>query len=249
MNKKPQKLDENLLTRIVNKYNVKDLDSLTSLFKQFKKQVIERILSEEINDNLGYDKHSKENKNRTNRRNGTYSKNIIDSNGSNININVPRDRENQYEPLLIPKGIRRFPNFDDKVISLYARGMTNKEIQGHLEELYQTEISTDLISKITDTVIEEVNQWQNRPLDKPYPILFLDCIHVKSRENNLIINKAVYLAIGINMEGKKQLLGIWISKNEGSKFWIQVCTELKSRGLEEIYISCVDGLKGFPEAT
>jgi len=151
-------------------------------------------------------------------------------------------------PVTLPKGIRRFNGFDDKVISLYARGMTMSEIQGHLEEIYQTEISKDLISTITDGVIDEVTRWQNRPLDSVYPILYLDCIHVKSRDNNIVINKAVYLAIAVNLDGKKELLGIWVGKNEGSKFWMQVVTELKNRGVEQIYVACVDGLKGFPEA-
>ena len=161
---------------------------------------------------------------------------------------MPRDREGEFAPQLVPKGVRRFSGFDDKVISLYARGMTMSEIQGHLEEIYQTEISKDLISTITDGVIDEVTKWQNRSLDSVYPILYLDCINVKSRDNNTIINKAAYLALAVTMEGKKELLGIWIGKNEGSKFWMQVVTELKNRGVEQIYVACVDGLKGFPEA-
>ncbi|MCP5374868.1 MAG: IS256 family transposase [Rickettsiaceae bacterium] len=183
-----------------------------------------------------------------NRRNGSYEKTIIDENGNQLTVDVPRDREGEFTPQLLPKGVRRFNGFDDKVISLYARGMSMSEIQGHLEEIYQTEISKDLISTITDGVIDEVTRWQNRPLDSVYPILYLDCIHVKSRDNNIVINKAVYLAIAVNIEGKKELLGIWIGKNEGSKFWMQIITELKNRGVEQIYVACVDGLKGFPEA-
>ena len=163
-------------------------------------------------------------------------------------IEVPRDRDGEYEPQLVPKGIRRFKGFDEQVISLYSRGMTVGEIQEHIKEIYQTEVSKDLISTVTDGVIEEVNSWQTRLLDSVYPILYLDCIHVKARDNHTVINKAVYLAIGVNMEGKKELLGIWISKNEGAKFWMQVVTELKNRGVEKIYVACVDGLKGFTEA-
>nr|WP_284346808.1 IS256 family transposase [Rickettsia endosymbiont of Oedothorax gibbosus] len=148
----------------------------------------------------------------------------------------------------MPKGLRRFNGFDEKVISLYGRGMTVSEIRGHLEEIYQTDVSGDLISTITDGVIEEVTRWQNRCLDRVYPILYLDCIYVKSRDNHIVINKAVYLALAVNIEGKKELLGIWIGKNEGAKFWMQVVTELKNRGIEQIYVACVDGLKGFPEA-
>ena len=163
-------------------------------------------------------------------------------------IEVPRDREGEYDPQFIPKGIRRFKGFDDQVISLYGRGMTVGEIQEHIKEIYETEVSKDLISTVTDGVIEEVNSWQTRPLEGVYPILYLDCIHVKSRDNHTIINKAVYLAIGVNMEGRKELLGIWIGKNEGAKFWMQVVTELKNRGVSKIYVACVDGLKGFTEA-
>jgi putative transposase len=209
---------------------------------------VERVLESELEHDLGYYKHSKIVKTDNNRRNGSYEKTIIDDDGHQISIDVPRDRDGEFEPQLIPKGVRRFSGFDDKVISLYARGMTVSEIQGHLEEIYQTSISKDLISTVTDGVIEEVTTWQNRSLDDVYPILYLDCIYVKGRDNHSVINKAVYLAIAVNIEGKKELLGIWIGKNEGSKFWMQVVTELKNRGVKQIYVACVDGLKGFPEA-
>ncbi|WP_341758444.1 IS256 family transposase [Candidatus Tisiphia endosymbiont of Ditula angustiorana] len=195
-----------------------------------------------------HSKHSKVEKVDNNRRNGSYEKTVIDDDGRKLTLEVPRDREGEYNPQLIPKGLRRFNGFDEKVISLYGRGMTVSEIRGHLEEIYQTEVSSDLISTITDGVLEEVTRWQNRCLDRIYPILYLDCIYVKSRDNHIVINKAVYLAIAVNIEGKKELLGIWIGKNEGSKFWMQVVTELKNRGVEQIYVACVDGLKGFPEA-
>lgn len=218
------------------------------LFNQLKKQIVEKMLSSELDHEPGYSKHSKEAKDESNRRNGVYEKTIIDEEGHQIRVEVPRDREGAYEPKLIPKGVRRFSGFDDKVISLYSRGMTMSEIQGHLEEVYHTSVSKELISTVTDGVMEEVIKWQNRSLDRVYPILYLDCIHVKSRDNHTIINKAVYLAIAVNMEGKKELLGIWVGKNEGSKFWMQVVTELKNRGVQHIYVACVDGLKGFPEA-
>lgn len=243
INKIPEKLISDLLGHI---------DEQTILsgegLKQLKKQVIERILNSERDHELGYSKHSKKSKETNNRRNGKYSKTILDEEGEKIQIDIPRDREGKYIPHLIPKGVRRFKGFDEKVISLYSRGMTVREIRDHVEEIYQTEVSPELISTITEGVLEEVSSWQNRPLSSIYPVLFLDCIHVKSRDNHTIINKAVYLVIGINMEGKKELLGIWISKNEGSKFWMQVISELKSRGVEQIYVACVDGLKGFPEA-
>ena len=260
MSKKTKKIDQqidsinhiNLTNKIVeellSKANTGEIFGKDGLFQQLKKQIVERVLASELEHDLGYSKHSKVPKIDNNRRNGSYEKTIIDENGSQITVDVPRDREGEFSPQLLPKGIRRFNGFDDKVISLYARGMTMSEIQGHLEEIYQTEISKDLISTITDGVIDEVTRWQNRPLDSVYPILYLDCIHVKSRDNNIVINKAVYLAIAVNIDGKKELLGIWVGKNEGSKFWMQVVTELKNRGVEQIYVACVDGLKGFPEA-
>ncbi len=233
---------------LMSKANPSEIFGKDGLFQQLKKQLVEKILESEIDHELGYSKHSKILKSDTNRRNGQYEKTIIDDTGQKITIDVPRDREGEFSPQLIPKGVRRFNGFDDQVISLYARGMTFSEIQGHLEDLYQTEISKDLISTITDGILDEVTKWQNRPLDSIYPILYLDCIHVKARDNAIVINKAVYLAIAVNVEGKKELLGIWIGKNEGSKFWMQVINELKNRGIEQIYVACVDGLKGFPEA-
>ena len=260
MSKKAKRIDQeidsinqiNLTNKIVeellSKADPKELFGRDGLFQKLKKQIVERVLASELEHDLGYSKHSKAPKMDNNRRNGSYEKTIIDENGNQLTVEVPRDREGEFTPQLLPKGVRRFNGFDDKVISLYARGMSMSEIQGHLEEIYQTEISKDLISTITDGVIDEVTRWQNRPLDSIYPILYLDCIHVKSRDNNIVINKAVYLAIAINIEGKKELLGIWIGKNEGSKFWMQIITELKNRGIEQIYVACVDGLKGFPEA-
>ena len=241
-------LTNKLVEEILSKSNPSELFGKDGVFQQLKKQIVEKILASELEHDLGYSKHSKLPKADNNRRNGSYEKTIIDENGSQIRVAVPRDREGEFVPQLLPKGVRRFNGFDDKVISLYARGMSMSEIQGHLEEIYQTEISKDLISTITDGVIDEVTIWQNRPLDSVYPILYLDCIHVKSRDNNIVINKAVYLAIAVNITGKKELLGIWVGKNEGSKFWMQVVTELKNRGVEQIYVACVDGLKGFPEA-
>ena len=241
-------LTNKIVEELLSKANPGEIFGKDGLFQQLKKQIVERVLASELEHDLGYSKHSKVPKIDNNRRNGSYEKTIIDENGSQIRVDVPRDREGEFSPQLLPKGIRRFNGFDDKVISLYARGMTMSEIQGHLEEIYQTEISKDLISTITDGVIDEVTRWQNRPLDSVYPILYLDCIHVKSRDNNIVINKAVYLAIAVNIDGKKELLGIWVGKNEGSKFWMQVVTELKNRGVEQIYVACVDGLKGFPEA-
>ena len=245
---KDNNISNNLVEELLSKADPSKLFGKEGLFQQLKKQIVEKILESELEHELGYSKHSKMLKVDNNRRNGSYEKTIIDDDGRKVTLEVPRDREGEFVPKLIPKGLRRFSGFDDKVISLYGRGMTVSEIRGHLEEIYQTEVSGDLISTITDGVIDEVTRWQNRGLDKVYPILYLDCIHVKSRDNQVVINKAVYLAIAVNMEGKKELLGIWVGKNEGAKFWMQVVTELKNRGVEQIYVACVDGLKGFPEA-
>lgn len=234
-----------LVDELLSQVDPSEILSKDGLFSKLKKQLVERVLQSELEHELGYNKHSKTEKRSSNRRNGSYNKTIIDNEGNKLRLEVPRDRDSEYEPQLIPKGVRRFKGFDDQVISLYARGLTVSEIQGHIEEIYQTDVSKDLISTITDGVLEEVNKWHNRALDATYPILYLDCIHVKARDSHTIINKAVYLAIGVNMEGKKELLGIWISKTEGAKFWMQVVTELKNRGVEQIYVACVDGLKGF----
>jgi len=217
---KTEDINSKLVEELLSKSEPGDLFGKEGLFTKLKKQVVEKMLSSEVDHELGYSKHSKVQKSSSNRRNGSYTKTIIDDEGHKIPIDVPRDREGEYSPQLIPKGVRRFTGFDDKVISLYARGMSMSEIQGHLEEIYHTEVSKDLISTVTDGVMEEVCKWQNRALDSVYPILYLDCIHVKARDNHTIINKAVYLAIAVNMEGKKELLGIWVGKNEGSKFWM-----------------------------
>jgi putative transposase len=243
-----QNATEKLVDELISQINPSEILSKGGLFSKLKKRIIERVLEAEINHELGYQKHSKEDKDNSNRRNGSYDKTIIDNEGNKITLAIPRDRDSEFEPALVPKGVRRFKGFDDSVISLYARGLTTSEIQAHLEEIYHTEVSKDLISTITDEVLDEVTKWQNRPLDSTYPILYLDCIYVKSRDNHVIINKAVYLAIAITTEGQKELLGIWIGKAEGSKFWMQVITELKNRGVEQIYVACVDGLKGFGEA-
>lgn len=239
---------EKAVTELLSQSDPSQIFGKEGIFQELKKQLVNKILEKEMEMHVGYGKHSKEDKESSNRRNGSYEKTIIDEEGRNITVDVPRDREGEFEPALIPKGVRKFEGFDDKVISLYARGMTTREIQGHLEEIYSTKVSAELISKVTDGVLEDIVAWQNLPLDSVYPIMYLDCIYVKGRDNHTIINKAVYIAIGVNIEGKKELLGIWVGKNEGSKFWMQVVTELKNRGIGQIYVACVDGLKGFPEA-
>lgn len=217
------------------------------LLQQLTKAVLQRALQAEMTLHLGHEKHASVSNKEGNARNGSSLKTIKGEFG-NMPIEIPRDRDSSFEPLIIPKGQTRFPGFDDRVISLYSRGMTTREIQGHLEEIYGVEVSPALISIVTDAVAEEVKIWQNRPLDAVYPIVYMDAIRIKARGNGHVVNKAVYLAIGVNLDGAKEVLGMWVSENEGAKFWLQVVTELKNRGLQDIFIACVDGLKGFPEA-
>lgn len=215
------------------------------LMNDMKKVIMERVLSAEMNYHLGNEKNG--NSLDGNYRNGYDSKTVRTDNGS-IEITTPRDRDSTFDPQFIAKRQRSLKGFDEKVISLYARGMTMKEIKGHLEEIYGTDVSSELISNITDEVIEEVKEWQNRPLDKLYAILYLDAMVVKIRENGHVFNKSLYIALAVNMDGEKEILGIWIEKTEGAKFWLSVITELKNRGVEDILIACIDGLSGFSEA-
>jgi len=224
-----------------------DLIGEHGLLKQLTKAVVERALQAEMAAHLGHEKHEPVANTAGNARNGTSRKTLKGDFGS-LPIEIPRDRQGSFEPLLVPKHQTRWTGFDDKILSLYARGMTVREIQSHLEEMYGTEVSPSLISSVTDAVMDEVKAWQSRPLDALYPIVYMDCIHVKVRDNGAVRVKAVYLALGIKLDGEKELLGIWIAQTEGAKFWLQVVTELKNRGVQDIFIACVDGLKGFPEA-
>lgn len=224
-----------------------DVVGENGLLKQLTKRVLERAMQAELTEHLGYDKHSPDGNNTGNSRNGTYKKTVKGEFGT-LDVTVPRDRNGTFEPVILPKGQSRFTGFDDKIISMYARGMTTRDIQGHLQEMYGVDISPTLVSQVTDAIADEVKQWQNRPLDEVYPIMYLDAIRVRVRHNGRVINKAVYLAIGISIEGIKEILGMWTAENEGAKFWLQVVTELRNRGVKDIFIACVDGLKGFPEA-
>ena len=224
-----------------------DLIGEHGLLKQLTKALVERALQAEMAEHLGHGKNEPVENAAGNTRNGTSQKTLQGDFGK-LPIEIPRDRHGNFEPQLIPKHQTRWTGFDDKILSLYARGMTVREIQGHLEEMYGTEISPALISTVTEAVMEEVKAWQARPLDALYPIVYLDCIHVKVRDGGAVRVKAVYLVLGINLSGEKELLGIWIAQTEGAKFWLQVVTELKNRGVTDLFIACVDGLKGFPEA-
>jgi len=219
----------------------------SGLFAQLKKQIIERALDAEMDNHLGYSKHDPRGNNSGNSRNGRGKKSVvIDS--EEVKLTPPRDRNGDFEPQLIPKRQKYFEGFNNKVIAMYARGMSVRDMQSCLLEMYGVDVSEGLISQATEAVTDEVKAWQNRPLDEVYPIVFLDCIVVKSREDGKVTNRSVYLALGVNMDGHKELLGIWIAKTEGAKFWLGVITELQNRGVKDIFIACVDGLKGFPEA-
>jgi putative transposase len=224
-----------------------DLLGQDGLLQQLTKALVERALDGELTHHLGYEKHDSSGDNSGNSRNGTTPKTIKGKRGQ-VRIDVPRDRNAEFEPQLVKKGQTRFDGFDEKIISLYARGMTQREIQGHLEEIYGVEVSPSLISTVTDSVLDEVRQWQARPLDAVYPILYLDALQVKVKSQGRVTNKAIYLAFGVNLHGLKEVLGMWASENEGAKFWMQIVTELKNRGIQDIFIACVDGLKGLPEA-
>lgn len=241
-------IKKELIDKLLAEYEKpEDIIGENGLLKQLTKALVERALQAELTTHLGYEKHAPEGQNSGNTRNGASTKRLKGEFGT-VEIAVPRDRQASFEPKLVPKGQTRFAGFDDKILSLYARGMTTREIQGHLEEMYQVEVSPTLISNVTDAVIEEVKAWQTRPLDAIYPIVYLDALVVKMRTEGRVENRAVYVAIGISMEGHKEVLGLWTSANEGAKFWLQVLTELQNRGLKDIFIACVDGLKGFPQA-
>jgi putative transposase len=224
-----------------------DLIGETGLLKQLTKALIERAMGAELTHHLGYEKHDPQGYHSGNSRNGTTPKTVKGEFGE-IAVETPRDRNGSFEPQILPKRQTRFDGFDDKILSMYARGMTTREIQGHLGEMYGVEVSPALISEVTDAVTEEVKAWQSRPLEPIYPIVFLDALFVKMRHEGRVENRAVYVALGVDLEGRKEVLGLWTSANEGAKFWLAVLTELRNRGVKDVLIVCIDGLKGFPQA-
>ena len=247
MSTKKHAISDELVAQLLGNYQKpEDLIGENGLLKQLTKLLVEKALEAEMAQHLGHDKHESVINPAGNTRNGKSRKTLKGDFGE-LPIEVPRDRLSTFEPQIIPKHQTRWTGFDEKILSLYARGMTVREIQSHLEEIYGAEVSPSLISSVTDAVAEEVKTWQSRPLDPVYPIVYLDCIHVKVREGAVRV-KAVYLAIGVTMSGEKEVLGLWLSQTEGAKFWLQVVTELRNRGVQDIFIACVDGLKGFPEA-
>jgi putative transposase len=218
------------------------------VFRQLKKALMERALGAELTHHLGYEKGAAPvGRARSNSRNGHSAKTVLTDDGE-IDLSIPRDRAGTFEPVLVPKGVTRVEGFDSRIISLYARGLSVREIQAHLKEMYGTEVSPDLISRVTDAVLDEVKEWQNRPLEALYPIVFFDALRVKVRDEGIVKSKAVYVALALDTEGQKHVLGLWIEQTEGAKFWLKVMNELKTRGLNDILIAVVDGLKGFPEA-
>jgi transposase-like protein len=226
---------------------IKSEEELAELTKSLRKSIIEAALGGEMTEHLGYEKHASEGVGTGNSRNGKSKKTLKGDHGE-VNIEIPRDRAGTFEPQIVKKGQTRLTAMDDQILALYAKGMSTRDIVSTFKDLYDADVSPSLISRVTDSVLEQVEQWQNRELDALYPIVYLDCIVLKIRENQRVIKRSMYVALGINLDGQKELLGLWLADTEGAKFWLSVLTELKNRGVEDILIACVDGLKGFPEA-
>lgn len=239
--------DELLKELLADYKKPEDLLGPGGLLKQLTAALVEKALQAEMTEHLGYEKHAVSGRGSGNSRNGKTDKTLKSESGE-MAVEIPRDRNGTFVPQLVKKHETHFDGFDDKIISMYARGMTVREIQGHLKELYGTEVSPDLISRVTDAVLEEVKGWQNRPLDSVWPIVYLDALVIKVRDQGTVTNKSAFLALGLNMQGTKEVLGLWIEGNEGAKFWLKIMTELKNRGVTDVLLVCCDGLKGFPEA-
>jgi len=241
-------IDSELIDKLLVDYQrPEQIVGENGLLKQLTKAILERAMNAELSQHLGYEKHEAAGYNSGNSRNGKSRKKIRGEFGE-LELETPRDREGTFEPKIVAKHQTRFTGFDEKIVSMYALGMTTRDIQSHLKEIYGVEVSAPLISAVTDAVIEEVKAWQSRPLDPVYPIVYLDALQVKIRDGQHVNNRAVYVAIGVNLQGSKEALGLWSSANEGAKFWLGVLTEIRNRGVEDMFIACVDGLKGFPDA-
>ncbi len=240
---KKRKVRDEILDELLEGRDSSELFGNDGLVSELKKALADRLLETEMDVHLSDEDEASAG----NVRNGHSKKTVLTDTGE-LTLSIPRDRHGRFDPQLIEKYKRRFPEFDEKVIALYARGMSTREIQGHVRELYGVNISPDLVSAVTDAVHDEVSAWRNRPLESVYAIVYFDAIRVKVRDEGLVRNKAVYLAIGVRCSGYKEILGLWIEQTEGAKFWLQVMTELKNRGLRDILIAVVDGLKGFPGA-
>jgi len=240
---KPELLRE--LAKLVEK--PEDLFGPAGLFQEIKKSLVEQLLEVEMDDHLGRAKGERGSGSRSNGRNGYTEKTVLTDSGT-LTIQVPRDRDGSFSPKLIPKNLRRLSGFDDKVLALYARGMTTREIQGHLHEIYGTEISPQLVSEVTDTVMDRAKAWQSRPLDAVYPVVYVDALFVSIREGATVRKKAMYVVLGLSLTGQREVLGLWFQHTEGARFWLSVLTDLKNRGLSDIFFVCCDGLTGLPEA-
>lgn len=236
-------IEKDILDQLLAGRDPQEVFCRDGLVDELKKALSERILNTELDEHLGGERRE----GLSNRRNGSSRKTVL-TGASKVTLDIPRDRSGTFDPKLIARYQRRFPDFDEKIISMYARGMTVREIRGHLEELYGIDVSPDLVSVVTDAVLEEVAEWQNRPLDACYPLVFFDALRVKIRDEGFVRNKAVYIALGIQPDGTKEILGLWIEQTEGAKFWLRVMNELKARGVSDILIAVTDGLKGFPDA-
>ncbi|MEW8996216.1 IS256 family transposase [Clostridium sp.] len=240
-------MSKELLRKYVAEQNFSNADEVLVALKDLFKDVLQEALEAELDDALGYGKHEVSNKNSNNSRNG-YSKKTVKSELGPISINVPRDRNGEFEPQIIPKHQRNINGIEDKILSLYATGMTTRDISEQIRELYDVEVSAETVSNITNRILPLVLEWQNRPLEKIYSFIFMDAIHYKVREEKHVVVKAAYVVIGVNLDGEKEVLGIWIGANESSKFWLSVLNDLKNRGVQDVLIFCVDGLNGFKEA-
>lgn len=243
----PSPFSDEVIDSLLKESDPRTLLTDGGLLAQLTARLVERALQAEMTVHLGYEKNAVEGRNGGNSRNGASTKTLKMESGE-VQIDVPRDRDGDFEPQLVKKRQTRLPGFDERVIALYARGMSVRDIQAHLEELYKVEVSPDFISQITSAVLEDVRDWQGRALDRVYPIVYLDALVTKVRDEGVVRNKSIFLALGVTVQGKKEVLGIWIETNEGAKFWLKILNELKNRGVEDILIACCDGLKGFPEA-
>ena len=242
-----KKIDNEIFKTLIEDYNIKDTNDIKDMLKDLLSGTIQTMLEAEIEHELGYAKHSMKDKITSNARNG-HSKKTVRSEYGNIDLDIPRDRNAEFEPQIIPKYQREITGIEGQILSLYAKGMSNRDIEDHLNNLYGIDVSPSMISKITDKIIPEIREWQSRQLEDVYPIVFMDAIHYSVRKDGVVVKKAVYLAIGIDKEGRKEVLGFWIGENESSKYWLNVLNELKNRGVQDILIMSVDNLKGFSEA-
>ena len=239
--------ENKLIKELINQYGVKTTDDIKDMLKDLLGETIQTMLEGEIEEELGYSKYNYEEKDTQNSRNG-YSPKKVRSGYGEIELDIPRDRNNEFKPQIIPKYQREITGIEGQIIALYAKGMSNRDIEDHLKNIYGIEVSATMISKITDKILPEIKEWQTRQLEEVYPIVFMDAIHYRVRQDGVVIKKAVYILIGINLKGEKEVLGFWIGENESSKFWLNILNEIGNRGVEDILIISVDNLKGFSEA-